>query len=1563
MLKVLYESRPFGEEFTHRYPHLVTSRSSQLGLSKQVDFARLNSSLQQPAVTSISPIQPRGSYGHPQPVAEEELNVQGNTVIWSRARQITKTFQYETQVVEGAFFASFPADNSCTEEAQDVAAQSGSCAPDHPCIASPRVKASGLNTICIVLKDSLKFHTIDGSSYSIHLSNFIHRIISSDIGLILEHRRSAEDKSIFFCLTHPSKDLVALSFECSTLSEKSEAQELIYATHSPQTMAKCDKLPMLFVTRSKANGTLSIWQYTASPHDDSIDGQYEAPDLILPPRKRKKTRPIPSTLSTDTQSFLASIRSPSARKESFLAASNSFIHDSDSETNISNENKSFSLELLWTESETKVVRPKHKTGAKSGDFSSIPQALIFHDNDGQPMLCILDRGVLKGISITKLLNHNEQGFELSGIQQAIGLFGCTRDNMIDLAVVRYDEPNTLFLWLSHQVSLLPIHQARGSTIAIKDVIGNRFNMITDRKTFCCQVSLKANQLVRDCLLALHLYCDKKITGLHYHWITAFQSNDVHPWHGFVQSLFMVFPRVHIDNAPVANLKLLKCLMQLQQSHQPSSTPTWPLSIVVQLLHGLHLVYMEYELAAFMSTLYVKELGSLIWFIARLLKSDHWMEYYKVHGADIGSEEADFYFVDYEAASVTAPIDLRAWANNALPRASLVPILDPDSPVLQNTQFVPRIKQLHTIYSHLPLTRGAQQYISWIKQIVHAGYDRHSLNLISAPCAILKSLATAIQQLQQDPPLTESIEFYRFIGRYDLVKQIQLANGQISVDDLPAASKSKHHVKRDLAKLWPAINESPAAASSTVAPATIVDSNQHQKHDEFYRFLLHHYAYYPTSLVDNLKTVNTLLDPCHRQELTVPIRPDSTDQRLAIEHQQIIKQVMQRTMALSLGRAILHYGNNRRSVLVDDQQTLVTIEEKMCQSVKFLPLRTIVHLDDKVYRAEYFHWPRFHQGVACALALSMPNKKNTNDGTLYWLFYMDPEELDVYHGGLLFGLGLNGHILPMLHWFKYITQTRCNLVTIGFLLGTCTSYRASKHADLTKILSIHIPTLQPQSITSQQSPWMVCTCLVGMGLLYLGHNDRMMASVMMSEIAQAVQRYNLQQSTSATGDIESACALSAGFALGFIVLGQGDAYENDPSNTLETLCHYMTGEPLHRARAIGQHEFVSCDADTDEAKDGLDQFARGAPDDPPFGQQTHSLDITAPAAIIALALMYMKSENQRVAQRVDFRDTLTRPYLDYVRPDFLLLRVVAKNLILWSSIAPTQDWIDSQLPDFMKESDSQGYLQPWHVQIVEQAKFNIFAGACLSLGLRYAGTQNAQAFNCLLGHLDKFMHLSDIQPTTFQEQITKQTVSVCLDVLATASAMIMAGSGNEALYERLKRLNQRIPFAAPGTSADTSYGSHMAAHMALGLLFCGHGQYTLKNDMQSVASLLCAFYPFYPTQPDDQKYHLQAFRHLWIMALDQRWITTIDQASGEIAKVPIKIICERATQNEPNEKCETTSTRVVSPAIVPDYASIQSISLDSTEYFPLHLNMQNQQRQQQIESSLRETGLLFVQKRH
>ena len=81
----------------------------------------------------------------------------------------------------------------------------------------------------------------------------------------------------------------------------------------------------------------------------------------------------------------------------------------------------------------------------------------------------------------------------------------------------------------------------------------------------------------------------------------------------------------------------------------------------------------------------------------------------------------------------------------------------------------------------------------------------------------------------------------------------------------------------------------------------------------------------------------------------------------------------------------------------------------------------------------------------------------------------------------------------------------------------------------------------------------------------------------------------------------------------------------------------------------------------------------------------NLDVTAPGAILALGLMYLKTNDAAIARTFGVPDTHFA--LDYVKPELIVLRVLARGLVMWDEVAATKEWVDSQLPDIMKVSFS------------------------------------------------------------------------------------------------------------------------------------------------------------------------------------------------------------------------------------------------------------------------------------
>lgn len=89
-------------------------------------------------------------------------------------------------------------------------------------------------------------------------------------------------------------------------------------------------------------------------------------------------------------------------------------------------------------------------------------------------------------------------------------------------------------------------------------------------------------------------------------------------------------------------------------------------------------------------------------------------------------------------------------------------------------------------------------------------------------------------------------------------------------------------------------------------------------------------------------------------------------------------------------------------------------------------------------------------------------------------------------------------------------------------------------------------------------------------------------------------------------------------------------------------------------------------------------------------------------------------------------------------------------------------------------------------------------------------------------------------------------SLCVVVLSLA--ILMAGSGDLEVLRICRYLRSRV---GP-TYNFVLYGSHMAVNMALSLLFMGGGRYTFKTDSLSIALMICAFYPHFPIDSNDNR---------------------------------------------------------------------------------------------------------------
>ncbi|KAJ9656682.1 Anaphase-promoting complex subunit 1 [Neophaeococcomyces mojaviensis] len=620
----------------------------------------------------------------------------------------------------------------------------------------------------------------------------------------------------------------------------------------------------------------------------------------------------------------------------------------------------------------------------------------------------------------------------------------------------------------------------------------------------------------------------------------------------------------------------------------------------------------------------------------------------------------------------------------------------------------------------------------------------------------------------------------------------------------------------------------------------------------------------------------LVNQTRAPEIEYDMQPNWTEAD-ALEAQKLLAQyATRRTFSVATGRGMMHF--NARTPLLTEMvpvprfslQCIMKprIETDSTQPMTFSADRALF-TEDKVC------WAFFHNGASAGLMIS----KEADFIDTSWILYNKPAELTNRHAGFLLALGLNGHLKSLAKWvaFKYLTPKH-TMTSVGLLLGLAASYRGTADTLITRLLSVHVTCLLPLGAAELNlSPLTQTTGIIGIGLLYHGSQHRRMSEVMLSEIEN-------KDAEERTGDEailrDEGYRLGAGISLGLINLGQG-----------------LRLHGLHDMRVVER----------------LIAIAIGTKN----VNLVHVLDRATAGAVIAVAFIYMKTNDASIARKVDIPDTMHQ--FDYVRPDVFLLRTLARHLIMWDKIQPTQDFIQGSLPNQYRHRAD---LKTVKRLITNDLPFlHMVAGICFAIALRYAGSQRHDARDLLISYLDQFLRISRLPALSYDAKVTLNGIRNCLDILALSSATVMAGSGDLIVFRRLRALHGR-------TDKDTPFGSHLAAHMAIGALFLSGGTATFGTSNLAVASLVIAFYPLFPTDVLDNRGHLQALRHLWVLAVEHRCLVARDADSGQIiGNIDATLHLVDGT---------TSMHRI--PSILPDLDQVRRITVSAEDFWPIAIDL-------------------------
>ena len=184
-------------------------------------------------------------------------------------------------------------------------------------------------------------------------------------------------------------------------------------------------------------------------------------------------------------------------------------------------------------------------------------------------------------------------------------------------------------------------------------------------------------------------------------------------------------------------------------------------------------------------------------------------------------------------------------------------------------------------------------------------------------------------------------------------------------------------------------------------------------------------------------------------------------------------------------------------------------------------------------------------------------------------------------------------------------------------------------------------------------------------------------------------------------------------------------------------------------------------------------------------------------------------NKSVAARLALPDT--HFLLDYVRPDLLMLRVIARSLILWDDVRPTSEWIDDQIPGMVKRAFGRmiakaenmagfaGLANFANMRMNPSPRTKSSADTSSSAGRQHAdggsdeeNTNTSRKSTSFVAHAN---HIEKQQADDDDTDVDRQTIRQAhVHVIAGACfgmGLRYAGSGNEdaaaAITERLEHL--------------------------------------------------------------------------------------------------------------------------------------------------------------------------------
>ena len=558
--------------------------------------------------------------------------------------------------------------------------------------------------------------------------------------------------------------------------------------------------------------------------------------------------------------------------------------------------------------------------------------------------------------------------------------------------------------------------------------------------------------------------------------------------------------------------------------------------------------------------------------------------------------------------------------------------------------------------------------------------------------------------------------------------------------------------------------------------------------------------------------NRLLDTVKPMRIKKKYFENVTEDKIEAESQAILLKLCIRRFSVLIGQGALSFATV--PTLITEVLKIPKINLSAISPVS----NNKITLEFKDEREQaMMNWPEFHNGVANGLKLFKEIIQCDKHHLRIWIFYQRPETPKFEYGGFLLSMGLLGFLDSFMPTdiYQYLKPGH-EATSVGILLGLAASRIGKMDEHTSKTLCLHIPYLLPPSYDIEIPLNVQTTAIIGLGLLHLGTSNRIMTEITLAQIGR--------KPLSDKGLDRDGYSLAAGYALGLINLCKGT---NNPIikdlDLDERLIRFVEGgKPIEPPKSIlysnYNHDFNKCSS----VREG--SFVN-----------TH---ITCPSALLALALIYLKSNKTEIAERITIPNSFSD--IEFTNPNHILMKIVTRNLIMWDKIESTTDFIYSQIPPLIRfiferpiKEVQDKYSLVYNVDeidfnTVSLVYCNIIGGGIMSMGLRYAGTGDQRACETIIKEIEKFKRLKIIKSELINDVSNKNAIdnynlSTLLCVSVLAMSLIMAGTCDITCLKWCRIVRKKIE-----ETSNMHFGFNMAVHMAIGFLFLGNGRYLLDS---------------------------------------------------------------------------------------------------------------------------------------